>query len=172
MTDTVGYERRFQTAAATMALAYHLIFFLSLFTVLCYPRLSCSGMSRHESKVRCKTLSVDHKPENPSEKRRIKAAGGEVIFNGCYRVQHENVSPLTATVLRLVWCSGMWCGSVGRWAAKGTCGGMYNDSSMLVLLGRLAAFVSAGVNSELDNVGRVLNAMLREACRAFLVVHR
>lgn len=42
--------------------------------------------------MRCKTISVDHKPENPSEKRRVQAAGGEVVFNGCYRVQHENVS--------------------------------------------------------------------------------
>ncbi|CAN0521313.1 unnamed protein product, partial [Ectocarpus sp. 8 AP-2014] len=39
-----------------------------------------------------KNISVDHKPEDPHEKRRIKAAGGEVVFNGCYRVQHENVS--------------------------------------------------------------------------------
>ncbi|CAN0487306.1 unnamed protein product, partial [Ectocarpus sp. 8 AP-2014] len=47
---------------------------------------------RHEGKLRCKNISVDHKPEDPHEKRRIKAAGGEVVFNGCYRVQHENVS--------------------------------------------------------------------------------
>lgn len=46
---------------------------------------------RHEDKLRCKNISVDHKPEDPHEKRRIKAAGGEVVFNGCYRVQHEHV---------------------------------------------------------------------------------
>ncbi|CBJ25653.1 protein phosphatase 2C (ISS) [Ectocarpus siliculosus] len=50
------------------------------------------GSVGHEGKLRCKNISVDHKPEDPHEKRRIKAAGGEVVFNGCYRVQHENVS--------------------------------------------------------------------------------
>ena len=55
-------------------------------------------MSRHGNKMRCKTISVDHKPENPSEKRRIQGAGGEVVFNGCYRVQHENVSIVTIVV--------------------------------------------------------------------------
>ncbi|CAM9638731.1 unnamed protein product [Ectocarpus fasciculatus] len=50
------------------------------------------GSVGHEDKLRCKNISVDHKPEDPHEKRRIKAAGGEVVFNGCYRVQHENVS--------------------------------------------------------------------------------
>lgn len=46
---------------------------------------------RHGNKLRCKKISLDHKPEHPYEKRRIKAAGGEVVLNGCYRVQHENV---------------------------------------------------------------------------------
>ncbi|CAN0537894.1 unnamed protein product, partial [Ectocarpus sp. 12 AP-2014] len=50
------------------------------------------GSVGHEGKLRCKNISVDHKPEDPHEKRRIKTAGGEVVFNGCYRVQHENVS--------------------------------------------------------------------------------
>ncbi|CAB1097827.1 unnamed protein product [Ectocarpus sp. CCAP 1310/34] len=49
------------------------------------------GSVGHEGKLRCKNISVDHKPEDPHEKRRIKTAGGEVVFNGCYRVQHENV---------------------------------------------------------------------------------
>lgn len=46
---------------------------------------------RHEDKLRCSSLSNDHKPEDAPEKRRIEAAGGEVVFNGCYRVQHEDV---------------------------------------------------------------------------------
>lgn len=49
---------------------------------------------RHEDQLRCSSLSSDHKPEDASERRRVEAAGGEVVFNGCYRVQHEDVREL------------------------------------------------------------------------------
>ena len=31
-------------------------------------------------------LSVDHKPNRPDERERVMAAGGHVIFAGCWRV--------------------------------------------------------------------------------------
>jgi protein phosphatase 1L len=34
-------------------------------------------------------LSVDHKPNRPDERERVVAAGGHVIFAGCWRVQGD-----------------------------------------------------------------------------------
>ncbi|CAM9272566.1 unnamed protein product [Sphacelaria rigidula] len=41
---------------------------------------------------RSRNTSTDHTPTSPTERERIEQAGGEVVFNGCYRVQHEDVN--------------------------------------------------------------------------------
>lgn len=48
--------------------------------------------TRHDGESqRCRNTSTDHTPTSPAERGRIEQAGGEVVFNGCYRVQHEDV---------------------------------------------------------------------------------
>ncbi|CEG47851.1 protein phosphatase 2c [Plasmopara halstedii] len=37
-------------------------------------------------------LSVDHKPDRREETERVEEAGGKVIFSGCWRVAHDQVS--------------------------------------------------------------------------------
>lgn len=49
---------------------------------------------RDESKRRCRAISSNHTPADPLERARIEKAGGAVVFNGCYRVQHEDVRVL------------------------------------------------------------------------------
>lgn len=57
---------------------------------------------RRGDKLYCRDISTDHKPEMASEKRRIEAAGGEVVFNGCHRIQHEDVRCLRVKYLHNV----------------------------------------------------------------------
>jgi serine/threonine protein phosphatase PrpC len=45
---------------------------------------SRSVLFKSDSKNTCLDLTVDHKPDNPEEKKRIEAAGGRVIFDGYY----------------------------------------------------------------------------------------
>lgn len=44
-------------------------------------------------------VSVDHKPDCATETARVEAAGGKVIFSGCWRVAHDRV-PLRLAISR------------------------------------------------------------------------
>ncbi|KAI9922763.1 hypothetical protein PsorP6_000853 [Peronosclerospora sorghi] len=48
--------------------------------------------TRDENVLRTVRLSVDHKPELQEEMDRVKEAGGDVIFSGCWRVAHDEIS--------------------------------------------------------------------------------